>query len=509
MDTALLVKRCKEGDRKALGQLYQEFLKPMHEVVAHYITNPDARRDIIHDGFIIAFKSIHSLKDSSKIEGWLSTIMKNLSLHYLKDEANHISVPMSDVALPEIGSDEYSEDEELSWNELNALIDTLPEGYGKVFRLAVLDGLSHKEIGTLLGIAPHSSSSQLTRAKRMLRQIIIHYKAELLVLFIGTVAVIIRDGLSRNKGITVHESLINEKEAFVADNAENTVNGNGSLSSTQNGISNPTIKKINRTVASLSAPEIYIDSITDIEKDTVITDSLKQIQSHIHKEEYIAQQEIPSVSHKGTSEWSLSLAYSGSPGRNNVNRYYDSGISLPSDDHDKLEVVEKTRHYMPFTIGLSLNKSLNDHWGIETGLRYSFLRSDIFSESKYIHKQSIQRIHYIGASLKFNYRIFTNGSFSLYGHGGGALDIPVKSRQSVWESSQDLSLPSFQRYHINAPLQWSVESGIGIQYHFTPSLSIYAEPSLRYYFDPSSKIKTIRQQKPFEFSIPLGLRLTW
>ena len=38
-----------------------------------------------------------------------------------------------------------------------------------------MDGLSHKEIGDLLGINPHSSSSQLARAKKMLRVILIKY----------------------------------------------------------------------------------------------------------------------------------------------------------------------------------------------------------------------------------------------------------------------------------------------------------------------------------------------
>ena len=49
-------------------------------------------------------------------------------------------------------------------------IDSLPEGYKKIFNLSVLDGLSHQEIGALLDIAPHSSSSQLARAKSMLRK---------------------------------------------------------------------------------------------------------------------------------------------------------------------------------------------------------------------------------------------------------------------------------------------------------------------------------------------------
>ena len=68
---------------------------------------------------------------------------------------------------------------------------------------------------------------------------------------------------------------------------------------------------------------------------------------------------------------------------------------------------------------------------------------------------------------------------------------------------------STDKFHIHAPVQWSVEGGLGIQYHFTPSFSIYAEPSFRYYFNTGSDIRTIRQDKPFEFTLPVGLRFTW
>lgn len=50
------------------------------------------------------------------------------------------------------------------------MVEKLPEGYSKIFKLAVLEGLSHKEIGKLLNIAPHSSSSQLFRAKVLLKR---------------------------------------------------------------------------------------------------------------------------------------------------------------------------------------------------------------------------------------------------------------------------------------------------------------------------------------------------
>lgn len=68
----------------------------MQDIVSYYVRDSEAVRDILHDGFLIAFVSISSLKNTSKIEAWLTSIMKNLALQYIKKESNHISVPLSD-----------------------------------------------------------------------------------------------------------------------------------------------------------------------------------------------------------------------------------------------------------------------------------------------------------------------------------------------------------------------------------------------------------------------------
>ena len=67
-------------------------------------------------------------------------------------------------------------------------IDSLPNGYSKVFRMSVIQDMSHAEIANILGIAAHSSSSQLARAKKMLRKILANYWSLLLLLFISSPA---------------------------------------------------------------------------------------------------------------------------------------------------------------------------------------------------------------------------------------------------------------------------------------------------------------------------------
>lgn len=513
MDKVSLVKQCQSGDREAFGILYQTYFAPMREVVAYYIHNADIEQDILHDGFLIAFTSIGSLKNGARIEVWLTSIMKNLSLQYLKDESSLISVPMSDTAIADNVSVTVDEERELTWKELDKIIEKLPEGYGNVFRLAVLDGLSHKEIAALLGIAPHSSSSQLTHAKAMLRRMITQYRMEMGILsIIGIIMLIWHWAINcreETPSTPIISSNTDKEMPFLTDSFEGTNSATDSIVPRSKKI----YKVIRHTETQQNIAEITItaDSIPAIKNDSIANDTLRVFQNIINQEKLIAQEDFPSTQHAENPNWSLALTYSGSLAQNDLNRYRipNPGISDEEVPSGEIDVTEKTRHYMPLVIGLSLNKSLSSRWSIETGLRYTFLRSDFLSESELMHKETIQRIHYIGVPLKLNYRIFTYNGFSLYGQGGGALDIPVYGTQSIFEYSPKLETTNKDLFHINAPLQWSVEGGLGIQYHFTPSFSIYAEPSFRYYFNAGSDIKTIRQDKPFEITIPIGLRLTW
>lgn len=511
MDKVQLVKLCQSGDREAFGILYQTYHDPMYKIVSYYVKSPDAVLDILHDGFIIAFDSINSLKNAERVDAWIITIMKNLSLRYLKDESNLISVPAPEAAFVDNVYANIDEARELTWEELDAIIDKLPKGYGKIFRLAVLDGLSHKEIAAALGIAQNTSTSQLTHAKAMLRRMITQYRIEMGLLSIIGIILLFWFGFVKHSDEIPSAPIVSEnteiKPAAVIDSIDSATD---SVASSQKVIYNRTRhSEIQQNIAEVI---VKSDSISTIKTDTVPNDTLKKILPNIiNREELIAQDDCRNIHHTATSDWSLALTYAGSLELNSSNSYRAPISEIPSVSGPTagIEVTEKARHYIPVVVELSINKLITPRWGIETGVRYTLLRSDFLSESKILHKETIQRIHYIGVPLKFNYRIFKYNGFSVYGQGGGALDIPVYGTQSVMEFAPKSGNTSKELLHIHAPLQWSVEGGLGIQYNFTPSFSIYAEPSLRYYFKPQSAIKTIRQDKPLEITIPIGLRVTW
>lgn len=182
-----LVNLCKEGNEQALSLLYKTYANKMKRICSQYISDKQTVSDLLHDGFIIIFTSIHTLRSPEKLESWMGKIMKNMSLKYLEQYHSTTIISIDKIKEseePQILS--YSNDFP-SYAEILKMIETLPEGYCKVFKLAVLEGLSHKEIGLLLNIAPHSSSSQLSRAKELLCKLLSQYHIEILLFVLSSI----------------------------------------------------------------------------------------------------------------------------------------------------------------------------------------------------------------------------------------------------------------------------------------------------------------------------------
>ena len=149
--------------------LYQRYRPKLLNICKEYAGEDDAAEDLLHDAFVIILTSLDKLEDPEKIESWMTAIVRNVGYHY-RQHVNKEQSALHRLAQerPEIAETSLTPD----YDELQSLVALLPQGYQQVFRLSVFEGLSHQEISQLLGIAPHSSSSQLSHAKRMLLALI-------------------------------------------------------------------------------------------------------------------------------------------------------------------------------------------------------------------------------------------------------------------------------------------------------------------------------------------------
>ena len=186
MDAHTLIIRCKAGEREALHLLYEQYRSRLLNICRQYVKDNNVAEDLLHDAFVIILTSLNQLRDDDKLESWMATIVRNVGYHY------KMHLDKERAALQQMGIDKQGVTEAgimPDFEELQQLVVQLPEGYQQVFRLSVFEGLSHQEIGHLLGIAPHTSSSQLSHAKRMLK-ILIKQSWVLILLLIAIPAAI-------------------------------------------------------------------------------------------------------------------------------------------------------------------------------------------------------------------------------------------------------------------------------------------------------------------------------
>lgn len=503
MNQNKLVELCKKGDKQALSWLYQTYADKMTKICFHYVSDRQIVQDLLHDGFIIIFTSINSLHSPEKLEHWMGTIMKNISLRYLKQCSSTSTISLEEIGEDEAPIDTFPSNDFPSYKTMLKMIESLPEGYNKVFKLAVLEGLSHKEIGLLLNIAPHSSSSQLSRAKDILRKLISQYRI-MIGLFILLSIIFIQIWLYTSKKTITTEQSIATIQKEKEQKAESIL-PKDSIKTMLNHVPTPPRYADSESIRKISKQEVILQDSVAEEKDSIEFSNHQQTENQNTKE----RKEFYSIyTPKQLSNdkriWSLALSYSG--GEKQINSHKSRIPGDISSGHSK-EVLEKSYHHIPITLSLSLRKNINEYWGIETGIQYTYLRSD-FTVIGDSYLENIQKISYVGIPIKGSFNVWKQRRLSIYTSAGMTLDIPVKatSEELTSENGQIISQKKSSLY---PHLQWSADLGIGIQYHITPSIGIYAEPNLRYYFNNGNKLNTIRTAKPFNMTLPIGIRLSW
>ena len=471
MEITRLIERCRQGDEDALGELYKAYAQQMRGVCRRYISDKQTVEDVLHDAFVIIFTSFDRLRDSNKAEAWMTAITRNVASKC----KNHLE------ALPTVSLDETSEaglivaeDEErdvrgVPLSEVVKMIDRLPEGYGQVFRLSVFEGMTHKEIADMLGIEPHSSSSQLARAKKMLRKMMQQYwVAVLLLLFVPITFFLLRKGYTAIKD---EDGGVHQPSPVVAKQKDKP------KESPMEQPRKPVIDLPELRAAVIATDTLQpviaqaVDSVTSdtlsniiaqeqIISDTTATDTTKTILKVEIPQYDIADlfQEKPTASTNNNKKWSLELAYAGqfdeqnrynqpfsykpyidpnvqhSPGEgptyiipSSIDNWTDYAVYLANNPDavsaqtrsaimrialsnancpGEDKILRSSHHQMPVTWSLALKYRLNHRFGLESGLSYSRLNSDFEMGADGNTIREQQTIHYLGIPIKGIYNMY-------------------------------------------------------------------------------------------------------
>ncbi len=161
-----LIKKAIDNNREAQQQLFEQHSPKMLGVCRQYVKDLHHAEDLLLSGFLKVFTNLHKFKHEGSFEGWIRRIMVNTCISYLRKK-NLVDLSDEDYVFNDAATESL---ENTSVEDIQKLIDKLPEGYKMVFNLFAIEGYRHSEIAEKLGITVSTSKSQLFKARKLLQE---------------------------------------------------------------------------------------------------------------------------------------------------------------------------------------------------------------------------------------------------------------------------------------------------------------------------------------------------
>ena len=161
-----------ENNRHAQQMIYTKFSPKMLSVCRQYIKDLHHGEDLMITAFMKVFANLKNFEHKGSFEGWIRRIMVNECISYIRAQKK-VSF-LEDECYKEGSFNNIESD--FSVDDIQFLIDSLPDGYRMVFNLYAIEGYKHQEIASMLEISEGTSKSQLSHARKMLQKLIMKQK---------------------------------------------------------------------------------------------------------------------------------------------------------------------------------------------------------------------------------------------------------------------------------------------------------------------------------------------
>ena len=162
-----LIAGCRAGKLASQEKLYKHFYSYGMGVVLRYAYSKEEAYEILNDSFLKVFDKIDKYEPTYSFKSWISRIMVNTAIDYYRKNKKHMYHQDIEAAYNESHPSESVST--LSVKDIMLLLNKLPEIYRLTFNLYEIEGYSHDEIASKMGISASTSRSNLTRAKKKLR----------------------------------------------------------------------------------------------------------------------------------------------------------------------------------------------------------------------------------------------------------------------------------------------------------------------------------------------------
>lgn len=164
----------KSVEEAQFEQIFKRWYAPLCRFAFRLTGKTQAAEDIVQEVFIQFWDKRKNLEIRQSEKAYLFQAVYNRSLNLLSMVKRHPEVSDSGEY---IHPESHAADADLLFSETENAIQNglriLPDGCRQIFELSRFEGLSYKEIAELLDISPKTVEAQMSKALRILRQVLI------------------------------------------------------------------------------------------------------------------------------------------------------------------------------------------------------------------------------------------------------------------------------------------------------------------------------------------------
>lgn len=157
---------------QACRQLYLQYANAMYSVCRRILQQQEEAEDALQEAFIKIFNNIEQYRGDSTIGSWIKQIVTNTCLNILRKRKVVFSELNETLDYHEEETDE-EDGQEFTTEAIKEAVALLPDGYRVVFNLYLFEDYSHRQIAEMLEISESTAKTQLFKAKRKLKELLL------------------------------------------------------------------------------------------------------------------------------------------------------------------------------------------------------------------------------------------------------------------------------------------------------------------------------------------------
>ncbi|HTM25531.1 MAG TPA: RNA polymerase sigma factor [Vicinamibacterales bacterium] len=172
---AALVERCRRGELGAFEELYRAHAGRLYSLAVRMLGNHADAEDLLQDIFLSAHRKLDGFRGDSALGTWLYRLAMNQILDHVRSRAGRagqVTDGLDDASMLADAAGHRLADRAIDRIDLERALDELPDGCRAAFLLHDVEGLEHREVSEVLGIAEGTSKSQVHKARLRLRALL-------------------------------------------------------------------------------------------------------------------------------------------------------------------------------------------------------------------------------------------------------------------------------------------------------------------------------------------------